>query len=85
MTDDHTPRHPNPAAPNEIIRRMPRGVRTAILTPGPLDNQPTVILDWLTKYGLVRPNQRNATHLARTRLCDQVVRQLNQRMKGRTP
>lgn len=85
MIDDHNPRRPNPASPNEIIRRMPRGIRTAILTPGPLDDQPAPILGWLTKYELIRPHQRNPQHLARTRLCDQVVRQLNQRMKGRTP
>ena len=84
FTEKGVIRPPNPDAPNEIIRLMPRGVRDALITTAPVGEWPATIREWCARHGLIHESTRRgyAGRLTRTQLGDKVTRQLNQRMKG---
>lgn len=76
-------RPPNPDAPNEIIRLMPRGVRDALVTTPPGDMS-SGILTWCLNRNLVTVSRRRGRvgEWIHTTQGKAVIRQLNQRMKG---
>lgn len=84
MIDYREVRAPNPDAPNEIIRRMPRGVRDALISDQPVEEWPATIRAWCARHDIIHESTRRGYtgRLTRTQLGDKVTRQLNQRMKG---
>ena len=83
FTEKGVIRPPNPDAPNEIIRMMPRGVRDALITTAPGDMS-SGILTWCLNRNLITVSRRRGQvgEWIHTTQGKAVIRQLNQRMKG---